>query len=312
MSSPSFDIPQMVDQYLQMRRGMGYMLRGQGRQLLDFARFFQTTGAEHVSTAVILDWATLPSDADQTWWHARLGAVRPFAQFLQAFDPQTQVPEASAIKDGDHRIRPFIFSETELFRLLAAADKLRPAFRALTYRTYISLVAVTGMRRSEATNLDRDDLDWENAALTIREAKFHKTRWLPLHPSTMTALEEYAHQRDLEFGESAQPSFFVSSRGARLSSSSVGHDFTGLVQAAGLPRLETRLQQSLHDLRHTFVVRTLQGWYQSGADVGPLLPMLLTYLGHQNPDAAYWYLTGIPELMTLVSERVSVYLQEES
>lgn len=233
MSSPSFDIPQMVDQYLQMRRGMGYMLRGQGLQLLDFARFVQTTGAEHVSTAVILDWATLPSDADQTWWHARLGAVRPFAQFLQAFDPQTQVPEASAIKDGDHRIRPFIFSEAELFRLLAAADKLRPAFRALTYRTYISLVAVTGMRRSEATNLDRDDLDWENAALIIREAKFHKTRWLPLHPSTMTALEEYAHQRDLEFGESAQPSFFVSSRGARLSSSSVGHDFAGLVQAAG-------------------------------------------------------------------------------
>ncbi|EMQ99992.1 tyrosine-type recombinase/integrase [Paeniglutamicibacter gangotriensis] len=312
MSSTGLDIALMVDQYLRMRRGMGYTLHGQGQRLLDFARFFQNTGAEHVSTAIILDWATLPSNADRTWWYARLGAVRPFAQFLQAFDAQTQVPEASAIKDGDHRVRPFIFSEAELARLLAAADKIQPAFRALTYRTYISLVAVTGMRRSETTNLDRSDFDWENGALTIREAKFHKTRRLPLHPSTITALDDYAHQRDREFGTTEQPAFFLSSRGTRLSSSSVGQVFAGLVQVSGLPRLETRHQQSLHDLRHTFAVRTLQGWYQSGADVGPLLPLLSTYLGHQNPDATYWYLSGTPELMTLVSERVRTYLQEES
>lgn len=312
MSSDGVDIELLVNQYLRMRRGMGYTLRGQGRQLLDFARFFQNTGAEHVSIAIILDWATLPSDADRTWWHARLGAVRPFAQFLQVFDSQTQVPQGSAIHDGDNRVRSFIFSEAELARLLAAADKLQPVFRALTYRTYISLVAVTGMRRSEATNLDRGDLDWENAALTVREAKFHKTRWLPLHSSTITALEDYAHQWDREFGTTEQPAFFLSSRGTRLSSSSVGHVFAGLVQTSGLPRLETRHQQSLYDLRRTFAVRTLLGRYQSGAEVGPLLPLLSKYLGHQNPDATYWYLTGTPELMTLVSERVHTYLHEES
>lgn len=247
MSSAGLDIALVADQYLRMRRAMGYKLLGQGRLLLEFARFFQNTGAEHVSIAVVLDWVTLPADADRTWWYARLGAVRPFAQILQAFDPQTQVPEASMIQDGDHRARPYIFSEAELARLLEAANKLHPAFGALAYRTYISLVAVTGMRRSEATHLDRTDLDWENGALTIRETKFHKSRRLPLHPSTITALGDYARQLDREFGTTEQPAFFLSSRGTRLRPNTAGHVLAGLVQAAGLPRLEKRHQHRLHD-----------------------------------------------------------------
>lgn len=269
MSSAGLDVAQLADQYLRMRRAIGYTLRGQGRLLLDFARFFQNAGAQHVSIAIILEWVTLPSDADQTWWYARLGAVRPFAQFLQAFDPLTQVPEASAVQDRDHRARTYTFSEAAIARLLEATDKLQPVFRALTYRTYLSFVALTGMRRSEATNLDRSDLDWENAALTIREAKFRRTRWLPLRSSTIAALKEYTHQRDREFGATEQPAFFLSSRGTRLSSSSVCQVFAGIVQAAGMPRLETRHQQSLHDLRHTFAVRTilddlLERWHQTG------------------------------------------------
>lgn len=312
MKAAGVDVALMADRYLHMRRAMGYTLHQQGQMLLDFAKFFQETGAEYVSSDVILEWVTLPSDADQTWLYARLGAIRPFAQFLQAFDPQTQVPEASIIQDGNHRARPYIFSDAEISRLLEAADKLHPAFRALTYRSYISLVAVTGMRRREATALDRSDIDWENGALTIREAKFHKSRRLPLHPSTIEALKDYAHHRDLAFGTKKQQAFFVSTRGTRLIPDNASHVFTHLVREAGMPLLEQHHQQHLHDLRHTFAVRTLQGWYQSGAEVGPLLPLLSTYLGHQNPDATYWYLTGTPELMALVSGRVLAYLQEES
>lgn len=312
MSTVRNDIALLAEQYLQMRRAMGYQLRQQGQMVLDFATYVHSTDADHVSTAMILDWVTRPQHADQTWWYARLGAIRPFAQFLQAFDPLTQVPEACVIQDGNHRSRPYIFSDLELAHVLDAADLLSPKFRAVTYRTYISLVAVTGMRRSEATALDRTDIDWDTGTLTIREAKFHKWRQLPLHPSTINALQNYARQRDLEFPKPKAPAFFLSTRGTRLIPDNASQVFTQLIRTAELPRLDRRHQQHLHDLRHTFAVKTLQGWYRSGADVGPLLPLLSTYLGHQNPEATYWYLSGTPELMALVSEQVRTYLQEES
>lgn len=216
------------------------------------------------------------------------------------------------IQDGNHRSRPYIFSDLELDHVLDAADLLSPKFRAVTYRTYISLVAVTGMRRSEATALDRTDIDWATGTLTIREAKFHKWRQLPLHPSTINALQNYARQRDLEFPKPKAPAFFLSVRGTRLIPDNASQVFTQLIRTAELPGLDRRHQQHLHDLRHTFAVKTLQGWYRSGTDVEPLLPLLSTYLGHQNPEATYWYLSGTPELMALVSEQVRTYLQEES
>lgn len=311
MNCPGVDIALLADQYLQMRRSMGYKLRQQGQLLLDFVRYFNGTGAGHLTNAHALAWAMLPGRADPVWWYARLGVVRAFARYLQVFDPKTQVPEASLLPDGNHRAKPYIFSDRELGRLLQAADQLTPGFRALTYRTYISLVAVTGMRRSEATGLDRIDVDWGQGVLSIREAKFHKQRELPLHSSTVDALRDYANRRDLAFPRPKHPAFFLSTRGTRLLADNASQAFTLLVRRSGMAVLDRHHQPHLHDLRHTFAVKTLLGWYRSGSDTGPLLPLLSTYLGHQDPAATYWYLSATPELMALVSGRVRSYLQEE-
>lgn len=151
MTGAGIDMALMAKLYLLMRRSMGYKLHQHGQLLLDFVRFLDATGAAHLTTAHALAWATLPADGAPEWWHGRLGVVRAFARYLLVFDPQTQVPETSLLPDGTHRATPYIFADHELDRLLIAAGQLTPSFRALTYRTYISLVAVTGMRRSEAT-----------------------------------------------------------------------------------------------------------------------------------------------------------------
>lgn len=307
----NIDLAGMVGQYVQMRHAMGYKLRQHGPLLMDFVKYLDATGATYLTSKIAVEWASLPVDGAPGWWHARLGVVRAFAQYLQAFDPQTQVPEAALLPDGPHRVRPYIFSDQDLQRVLRAADQLTPGFRALTYRTYISLVSVTGMRRSEATGLDCSDMDWEQGVLTIREAKFHKWRQLPLHPSTIDALWKYALARELKFPSPQHPAFFLSTRGTRLLADNASQVFTLLVSRSDMPVLDRRHQQHLHDLRHSFAVKTLQGWYRSGADPGPLLPLLSTYLGHQDPAATYWYLSATPELMGLVSERVRSYLQEQ-
>lgn len=312
MTTPRIDVALMAEQYLLMRRSMGYKLAQQGQLLMDFIKYFQRTGAPHLTSRLMLEWATLPVGANPTWWYARLGAVRPFAQYLQAFDPLTQVPEPSLLLDGNHRPPPYIFSDDELARVLQAADRLTPEFRARTYRTYISLVAVTGMRRGEATHLDCSDIDWEQGIVTIREAKYKKWRQLPLHPSTMSALQEYAKIRDRKYPQPKGPAVFLSTRGTRLIPENTSQVFAKLAREAGVSRPGFHRQPHLHDLRHTFAVRTLLGWYRAGVDVGPLLPVLSTYLGHQNPEATYWYLSMTAELMSLVSDRLEKYLQEES
>jgi integrase len=236
MTTPPIDVVLMADQYLFMRRSMGYKLGQQGQLLMDFIKYFQRTGEPHLTSRLVLDWATLPVGANPVWWYARLGAVRPFAQYLQAFDPLTQVPEPSLLLDGSHRPPPYIFSDAELARVLQAADRLTTEFRARTYRTYISLIAVTGMRRGEATHLDRSDIDWEQGILTIREAKYKKWRQLPLHPSTMAALKEYSRIRDGKYPQPKDPAVFLSTRGTRLIPANASQVFAKLAREAGVSR----------------------------------------------------------------------------
>lgn len=311
MTAPQINVALMADRYLQMRRTMGYRLHQHGQLLQDFVKYLERAGATHITSAHAVAWATLPANGDPVWWYARLGIIRPFARYLQAFDPETQVPEPSLLQDGNHRARPYIFSDEEVRQLLEAADNLTPGFRALTYRTYISLVAVTGMRRSEATGLDRTDIDWDQGLLTVTEAKFHKSRQLPLHHTTLTALQDYQHERTRVFPQPENPAFFLSTRGTRLLADNASQVFTQLVRQTGMAVLDRHHQPHLHDLRHTFAVKTLQGWYRSGVDAGPLLPLLSTYLGHQDPAATYWYLSTTPELMSLVSDRLGSLLSEE-
>jgi integrase len=187
---------------------------------------------------------------------------------------------------------------------MTAAQAISSPLRAGTYQTLTGLLAVTGMRPGEAVSLDRGDADFGEQALTVRHGKFGKSRRLPLHPQTVSALRGYARLRDEHLPRPASPAFFVSLAGTRLIYSNVHLAFQRLARDVGLQPRSPRCRPRLHDLRHTFAVTTLISWYHDGQPVQPRLPLLSTWLGHDSPEDTYWYLHAVPELLTLAAERL--------
>jgi integrase len=230
--------------------------------------------------------------------------VRGFAAYLETLNPATEVPPRSLLPGRSRRATPYLFSDDEVQGLMAAAGALRTPLRAATYATLIGLLAVTGMRVGEAIRLDRADVDLLEGLLTVRDSKFGKSREVALHATTTEALRGYAHRRDEECPRPAAPSFFVSIAGTRLIYTNVQHVFAGLTVAAGITRRSASCRPRLHDLRHSFAVTTVLGWYRDGVDVEPRLPLLSTYLGHADPGSTYWYLSAAPELFAIAAQRL--------
>jgi integrase len=222
-----------------------------------------------------------------------------------------QVPPAGLIRRGNDRATPYLYSDAEISAIIAAAAGLRPRFRAATYQALISLLAVSGIRIGEALALDRGDLDAGEGVLTVRDAKFGKTRLVPLHPGTTAALTRYAALRDEHHPRPASPALFLSTAGTRLLHSNVGLTFTQLTGQAGLTRRSAACRPRIHDVRHSFAVATVLGWYRDGADVAAMMPRLSTYLGHTDPKHTYWYLSAAPELMALAGDRLHAHLEGE-
>jgi integrase/recombinase XerD len=187
---------------------------------------------------------------------------------------------------------------------MAQCATLRSPLRAATFRTVIGLVAVTGMRVGEVIRLDRPDVDWTEGLLLIRESKFGKSRQLPLHHSTLDALRAYAAERGRRQPSPPSPSLFVSTTGTRLIHEVLCTTFRRLADEIGISA-DHGPNPRLHDLRHSFAVRTLVNWSRSGADIEANLSRLSTYLGHADPRSTYWYLSASPELMAFAAIRLA-------
>ena len=299
-----------VDDYLTLRRALGYSLKRDGHMLPDFVAYLEATGADSVTTALALAWAVQPSSAHPHWWHQRLGIVRGFARYLNTINPLNEVPPADLLPAHRTRITPYLYSDDEIAGLLAAAGALSPAFRAATYETLVGLVVVTGLRIGEAIGLDRNDVDLEEGSVIVRRAKFGKTREVWLHDSTIDALRAYTRSRDQRWPVAPTPRFFVSARGTALESGIVHYTFRRLVCAAQLEGRGARCRPRPHDLRHSFAVRTLLAWYRAGVDVEARLPLLSTHLGHIKPASTYWYLQAAPELLAIAGQRLENVLGE--
>ncbi|MBI2316646.1 MAG: tyrosine-type recombinase/integrase [Betaproteobacteria bacterium] len=291
--------------YLAIRRALGFQLKLAEWVLTRFVAYADQVGAETVTTDLAVAWATQPVGASPVWWKFRLTAVRGFAKHLHTLDPLTQIPPADAVSAPRCRAAPYFYSEAEIVRLMEEAATLLPPFRGVTYQTLIGLLAVTGMRLGEAIRLERADVDWEHGILTIRLSKFGKSRQIPVDPSTLSALRTYdqAHDR-LGAGFQATAQLFVSIRGTPLREPNVDRTFHHLAGKAGLRPRSPRCRPRVHDLRHSFAIRTLLGWYRAGLDVQAMLPRLSTYLGHTNPANTYWYLSAEPELLALAGQRL--------
>lgn len=295
-----------AEQYLAMRRALGFKLTTWGPKLMSFISHLESLGHDVVTTEDALAWATSTprGSSDPVHWARRLDVVRIFARHLKTLEPATEIPPEDVLSRRYRRITPYLYTPDQVAALLHAAGQLTPKLRAATWQTALGLLASTGMRVSEGCRLDRRDVDLTEGVLTVRDSKFGKSRDVPVHASTTAALAGYARLRERLCPNPAGPAFFVSSRGTRLDAHNMSHTFTRLLDAAGIAPIPGRRRQRIHDLRHSFTVSTLIDWYRAGVDVQAHLPTLATYLGHVDPKSSYWYLSGSPELLALAAARL--------
>ncbi len=296
------NLQKAVQDYLGMRRALGYKLHQAGKLLPDFISFLERQGASYITIPLALQWTQQNPAARPAEWARRLTCVRGFARHWSATDPRTQIPPWGLLPHRPARARPYLYADEEIRLLLEAARRLG-GLRGLTYHCLFGLLAVTGVRISEALHLRSEDVDWSEGVLMVRGTKFGKTRLVPVHPSTQQILCKYAERRDRDFARQLDD-FFVSRRGNRLDGAQVRRTFYALSRQIGLRGPRDSHGPRLHDFRHRFAVRTLVEWYRSGQDAERRLPILSTYLGHVHVSDTYWYLSTCPELMGLAVKRL--------
>jgi len=294
---------QVLEDYLRVRRRLGFKLGSDQRLLEDFVGFLEQAGASRITSELAVMWAQLPVDAHPHRWSQRLSIVRVFARYVATLDPASEVPSIDLLPARRPRVAPYVYSPAQITALIEAAGQLTPRLRAASYRTVIGLMATTGLRLGEALALDRADVDLDDGALHVR-ARQTKQREVPLHPTAATALREYARCRDRYWPQPSSPAFFLNPRADRLSKGEFNYRFAKLIGQVGLEGAGERVRPRPHDLRHTMAVRTLLDWIRAGEDVDRRMPELSTFLGHQQPESTYWYLQAVPELMALISDRL--------
>ncbi|QND44689.1 tyrosine-type recombinase/integrase (plasmid) [Rhizobium lusitanum] len=306
-----------LDNYLAIRRGFGFALRTDERILRRFIQFVSGAEAIHLRRDHFAQWQATFGNAGSYTWSRRLGIVRQFANWLHANDERHEVPPSDLIPRRQHRPRPYIYSPEEIYDIVITAGKLPSpnGIRRLTYQALFGLIAVTGLRISEALSLDRADVDLGAGIVNIRRGKLGKQRIVPISESTSLRLRAYAMERD-RLIEGKPVAFFVADNGNRVSDCGARYNFAMVSQAIGL-RSAQKFQKHgcgprIHDLCHTFAVRTMLNWYRQGLDPAREMIKLTTYLGHESPSHTYWYIEAVPELLGLASQRAEASLETEA
>jgi integrase len=301
-----------VQDYLDIRRGLGFKLSGAGPKLIDFVTFLEEKRASHISVELALEWAQKPRSALPGQGVHRLSLIRGFARYRSAIDPQTQIPPTGLLPRRSGRARPYFYTDQEIEQLLAAALALPPARGVQGWKYYclFGLLIVTGLRISEALNLTLDDVDLNSGVLHIRNTKFGKSRRIPLHPSAQQALSNYLERRNRFLAGRSACYIFVSRTGNRLDKAQVHRTFNALSRQIGLRGHFARRGPRLHDFRHRFARETLLRWYRGGHEIEPRLPLLSTYMGHVRIKDTYWYLNAFPELMGWAVKRLESHRED--
>jgi integrase/recombinase XerD len=301
-------LKQAVNDYLALRRGLGFKLREYGECLTEFVSFLMTHGSARITNKLAVEYATQRQSEKPVSWSRRLIIIRGFARYRFGADPKTEIPPIGLLRFRSRRARPYVYSHDEIRRLLQASLKIESPhhLQRHTYYCLFGLLAVSGLRLGEAVNLQPQDVDWSDGVLTIRGAKFGKTRLVPLHPSALAVLRDYAGLRDKIFTGRLLQTFLVTSHGTKLEKTNLSRIFRELSRQIGVRKPGVRNGPRLHDFRHRFAIETLLRWYRRGESVPQRMPILSTYLGHGNVSGTYWYLSSTPELLVVASKLIEI------
>jgi integrase len=287
-------LTEAVNRHIELNRSMGFKYKVQAYMLHSFADFAQGRSEEFIQTDSVLEWAANAPSIRQR--HDRLLTVRRLACALNAEDKRHQVPSTDVFGRARRSRRTcHIFTQDEIDRLLRAASHLIPtgSIRPITYKAMLSLIACAGLRISEALKLELTDLTEDG--LLIRATKFQKSRLVPLHESASCALQQYVAVRNRI--KTTTSTVFISRRGTGLPYPTVNATFLYLARSAGLRGGPGLGGCRIHDLRHTFAVRSLEECAGDRKAVARHMAALSTYLGHTHVSDTYWYLQATPKLL---------------
>lgn len=301
-------LSQRLDEYLALRRVMGFDLSFDERVLRKFVNYGDEIGEHLISTALFLDWKENYGSADDNTWSHRLGMVRRFAFWLAEHDGQTEIPSSQLVAGRYRRRVPYIYAPKKIADIVAEAGRLPSPYglRAALWQTLFGLIAVTGMRVNEALSLNQDDVDLNSAVLVVRNSKNGGDRQLPFNKDTANRLASYAHLRDRLIEHQTQR-FFIKEDGEPAGDCGARYNFAQVSRNVGLrsPQSFNRHGHGprIHDLRHSFAVHTILDWFREDRDIECEMYKLSTYLGHSEPKHTFWYIEAVPELMQLAAAR---------
>lgn len=307
-------LEEAVQDYLSMRRNLGFKLCNERAPLLDFVRFLRTKGVSHICTRLALEWAAKPSSAQPQHWARRLCFVRCFARFRSATDERTEIPPCNLLPFQHNRARPHIFTDKEVKELLEATlvfSRLN-YFERQTYYCVYGLLAVSGMRIGEVLSLKMKNIDFSNGILTVESSKFGKSRLVPIHESTKKILADYVALRNESVALLPAENLFVCTQGKKLNAGPIRRNFYRLCEQLGWRQRNSKAGPRLHDYRHNFAIKSMLLWYQNDENVDARLPALSTFLGHVRVADTYWYLTSCPELMGAAVKRLEQWWEVKS
>lgn len=311
----TLDLQLSLDAYLALREALGIRTKPIKLQLQSFVKYLELHAiGEPIRACMAVDWACSSSATHgASGKSARLSAARGFLRYLKASFPETEIPDSNLIA-APRRSHPYLFSVSEIGQILEAASHLRPtrSLRPHTHKILFGLLACTGMRISEATNLLISDvqLDERPPRLLVTATKFKKSRWIPLHASAAEQLRNYSELRRKKKYDGLSDYFFVSEQGGKLNYDILERTFQRLLRRIGISSSPGQRRPTLHSFRHTFAVQRLRQWYEQGADVRSLAPNLSIYLGHVDPATSYWYLTATPELLGSAAQLFQDYASQ--
>ena len=293
-----------IEEYIQLKRAYGLKFQAGAATLMSFSQFCSKNKHKHITVAIILDWIQTFPNASRENIARKMMTLRGFCSYWKAFDNKTELPPKELTYYQSNRGNPHIYSFHEIERLLKACKKLGAErgqsnpIRPQTFQAMFGLIASCGLRRNEAINLKRKDIDFQSGTILIEMTKFRKSRKVPVHPTTLKKLKKYASIRDKAIKEPKCDNFFIMNRGQAVDGDSIYYAFVHSCKIANIrPDITGAGFPRIHDLRHTFVVRVILKWLKANKDIHTLMPALSTYIGHAEPSDTYWYLTGVPELM---------------
>jgi integrase len=306
---------QLVDAYVAFKRSAGMRFDTERSVLRSFCRAAGDADLAEVSTQVMSAFLN-GSGPITSYWHQKYSVLNGFYRYVLDRGYIATSPLPVIVPRRPPALTPHIYSVAELRSLLAATEQLqtpKSPLQAATFRTLLLLLYGSGMRVGEALALTLDDVDLDQCLITVRDTKFHKTRWVPIGPKLTTELITYAGQRrrlPLCAGEAS--AFFATRTGHKLMRENVGRLFRRIRRCAGVHREPyARYQPRLHDIRHTAVVHRVVAWYRAGLDVQQWLLPLSTYLGHVDIKSTQRYLTMTPDLLNEASRRFERYARPE-